>query len=151
MMRRMLSWVALALKFACSSESESSPDPEPTPVEGSAGADVEAAPVEDPAAEELTHADAMALLQAAQIPVESIAGQDCMPPGAELTVAALVEESAASAQEQSTECTAGADGQTCTTRFLNNSGNEDEEFAVHLGYRVEGGAIVEWQSCLFAG
>ena len=154
-MRRLLPWTLLALALACAPEPDPSPDPDPTPLEDTAGAtDVEPAPapsVEQPAASTLTHADALALLRSAEVPVESIAGQDCIPAGEETTVAAIVAEAAATAEEQSTECTVGPDGESCTTRFLNNSGDAEEEFALYLGYRVQGGAIVEWRSCLFAG
>ena len=155
MMRRLLPWTLLALALACAPEPDPNPNPDPAPLEGSAGAtDVEPAPApaeEQAPAQTLTHADALALLRSAEVPVESIAGQDCIPAGEATTVAAMVAESAAAAEEQSTECTVGPDGEDCTTRFLNNSGNEDEEFALYLGYRVQGGAIVEWRSCLFAG
>jgi len=85
------------------------------------------------------------------VPLTDIENQDCAPVGEGLTVAAMVEDAAANAIDQTTECAPDGEGQLCVTEFTNNSGNEREEFYVKLEYRVESGAIVAYRGCVFAG
>lgn len=141
---------AIALTLGCAPDPDPSPepDPDPTPVESSSGAS-EPASAEEPTG--LSHQEALTLLRAEQVLVNDIEGQDCVPPEEPITVEDLVEDAAANAVEQSTECAPDGTGQSCTSQFMNNSGDEMEEFFIKLEYRVEGGAIVEWRGCVFAG
>lgn len=142
--------ILTSLWLACSPDPSPDPDPDPAP-SGPTTGDSEEAQSAEPTPEALSHDEALELLRAADVQLTDIANQDCAPVGEGLTVAALVEESAANALEQTTECAPDGAGQRCTTEFANNSGDEMEEFYVKLEYRVEGGAIVEWRGCLFAG
>lgn len=143
--------IALALAISssgCAPDPDPSPSPDPTPAESSTGDSEETVPAQSAAP---SHEEAIVLLRAADVPLADIANQDCAPVGEGLTVAALVEDSAANAPDQSTECAPDGAAQLCATEFTNNSGDEMEEFYVKLEYRVEGGAIVEWRGCVFAG